>query len=359
MSTTSPQGQATATSSVLVTGGVDTHQLTHHAGIIDADLKPVADKEFSATEAGYRELLDWMAGFGLISKIGVESTGSYGAGLARFLTAAGIEVIEVARPEKATRVREGKSDVIDAYSAARQAATGAASGLPKTKTGVVEAIRNIKVPRDEAVKHRTAAYSQLRDLVTTAPSPIHDELIGLTSYRRVQRALSYRPDPDRIAEPLQACKHGLRAVARRIQALTVEIDEADKILVRLTRRHLPSLLAMRQVGPQTAARLALTAGQNPDRMTTEATFAKLCGVAPLPASSGKNTRHRLNRGGDRQANSALYLIVVGRMKNHPQTIAYVQRRTAEGTSKPAIIRCLKRHLARNIYRALKTDLMTP
>lgn len=358
MNTTSPRGQFAPASTRLIYGGIDTHQLTHHAAVVDEHLVQVADREFAATQAGYQQLLDWMSGFGLIARIGVESTGSYGTGLTRFLTAAGIEVREVNRPEKSTRVREGKSDAIDAYSAAHQVATGKATALAKTKTGVVEAIRNIKVPRDEAVKHRTAAYSQLRDLITTAPAPIHDELIGMTSYRRVQRALTYRPDPDRLQDPTQACKHALRALARRIQTLSAEIDEADKILSRLVRQHLPTLLAMRQVGPQTAARLAITVGQNPDRMTTEATFAKLCGVAPLPASSGKNTRHRLNRGGDRQANSALYLIVIGRMKNHPATLDYVQRRTAEGMTTPAIIRCLKRHLARSIYRALKTDLMT-
>jgi transposase len=359
MSLTDPSIQVPPTQVTVVTGGVDTHQLIHHAGVLDADLNRVADKAFPATEAGYRALVDWMSGFGLIAKIGVESTGSYGAGLARFLTAAGLDVVEVSRPEKSTRVREGKSDAIDAYSAARQAATGAAQGLPKTKTGVVEAIRTIKVPRDEAVKHRTAAYCQLRDLITTAPAPIHDQLITMTGYQRVQRALGYRPDPAHIEDPLHACKHALRALARRIQALTAEIEEADKILVKLTRRHLPTLLAMRQVGPQTAARLALTAGQNLDRMGSEAAFAKLCGVAPLPASSGKTNRHRLNRGGDRQANSALFLIIVGRMRNHPETITYVERRTAQGMSKKAIIRCLKRHLARHIYRALKTDLMTP
>jgi transposase len=342
----------------LVIGGVDTHQLTHQAAILDHQLLPVADREFPATEAGYRQLLDWMSRFGLIARIGVESTGSYGAGLARFLTAAGVEVIEVRRPEKTTRAQQGKSDQVDAYSAARQAATGAATGRPKAKTGVIEAIRVVKVPRDEAVKHRTAAYSQMRDLITTAPAQIHDELIGMTAHRRVERALTFRPHRDRLEDPLHACKHSLKALARRIRALNVEIKQADVILTRLARQHLPSLVTMRQVGVQTAAQLALTAGENPHRMRSEAAFAKLCGVAPLPASSGKTTRHRLNRGGDRRANSALYLIVVGRMKNHHETINYVERRTAEGLTKAEIIRCLKRHLARSAYRALKTDLKT-
>ena len=352
------------TSTQVITGGVDTHQVTHHAAVVDEQLRPVADREFPATAAGYVQLLDWMASFGLVASVGVESTGSYGAGLARHLLAAGVDVHEIQRPEKKTRHTVGKSDALDAYSAARQAATGTADGrllgLPKTTTGAVESIRLIKVPRDSAVKQRTAAYSQLRDLVTTAPGAIHDELIGLTGHQRVRKAAGYRPDPTRLHEPVQAAKRGLRDLARRIQGLDLEIAAADKDLARLTARVVPSLLAMRQVGPQTAAQLVITAGENITRMRTEATFAKLCGVAPLPASSGKQgTRHRLNRGGDRRANSMLYLIVVGRMKNHPPTQAYVQRRLAEGKTKPEIIRCLKRHLARGIYRALKTDLTTP
>jgi transposase len=351
-------------STQVITGGVDTHQVTHHAAVVDEQLRPVADREFAATRAGYQQLLDWMASFGLVARVGVESTGSYGAGLARHLWAAGILVHEIQRPEKKTRHSVGKSDVLDAYSAARQAATGTADGrllgLPKATTGVVEAIRLVKVPRDSAVKHRTAAYSQLRDLVTTAPSVIHDELIGLTGHQRVAKAVGYRPDRARLHEPLQAAKRGLRDLARRIQALDLEIAAADKDLARLTRRVVPSLLAMRQVGPQTAARLVITAGENITRMRTEATFAKLVGVAPLPASSGKQgTRHRLNRGGDRQANSMLYLVIIGRMKNHPPTQAYMARRLAEGKTKNEIIRCLKRHLARTIYQALRNDLLTP
>jgi transposase len=349
--------QHRATGTVIV--GVDTHQLTHQAALIDDRHRRLGSQEFTATAAGYRELLAWAASHGTIHQVGVESTGSYGAGLTRHLLGAGLEVYEVNRPEKSTRVKQGKSDPIDAYSAAEQVLTGRASGRPKIKTGAVEAIRMIKVPRDVAVKDRTRAYSQLRDLITTAPAPVHDQLIKLSGKKRVAKALLMHPDPDRINEPLHAARHALRAIARRIRSLDAEITEADKLLTHLVKKTCPTLLAMRQVGPQSAARMVITAGENIDRMSTEAAFAKLTGVAPLPASSGKTNRHRLNRGGDRQANSALYMIVTGRMKNHPETLAYVQRRRAEGRSNPEIIRCLKRHLARSIYRALKTDLMTP
>jgi transposase len=355
----------TATRVQLITGGVDTHQRTHHAGIVDEQLRPVADREFPVTEAGYRALLEWMAGFGLLTRVGVESTGSYGAGLTRFLVAAGVEVREVQGPEKTTRVHHGKSDVIDAYAAARQAAAGVgrsgrALGIAKDKTGIVEAIRAVKVPRDGAVKDRTRAYSQLRDLVTTAPAAIHDELIGLTGTQRANRAAGYRPDPARLAEPTQAVKYALRDLARHIHDLDTRIAAADKVLAGLTRQAVPSLLALRQVGVQTAAQLVITVGQNIDRIRSEASFAKLIGVAPLEASSGKTgVRHRLNRGGDRQANSAVYLVVVGRMKDHPPTQHYLTRRLAEGKTTNEIIRCLKRLLARTLYRNLRHDLLTP
>lgn len=347
--------------------GVDTHQLVHVAAVIDSRFQRLGYREFPATTAGYQQLLAWASGHGRIAAFAVESTGSYGAGLTRHLlarqpgaqVAGDVEVFEVNWPEKATRVKQGKSDPIDAYSAAEQVLTGRSKGRPKVKTGVVEAIRTIKVPRDAAVRNRTAAYSQLRDLITAAPAKLHDDLIGLTGKQRVARVLTMRPDSARISEPEHAVRHALRALARRITFLDAEIAEADKHLTTLVRQACPTLLAMRQVGVQTAARLVITAGENIDRMRSEASFAKLVGVAPLPASSGKTTRHRLNRGGDRQANSALYMVVVGRMKDHPETQAYVKRRTAEGLSNPEIIRCLKRHLARSIYNALRTDLMTP
>jgi len=340
--------------------GVDTHQLTHHVAVIDSAGRQLGDREFPATAAGHHELLDWARAHGPVGAVGVESTGSYGAGLTRLLLVAGAEVFEVNRPEKSTRVKQGKSDPIDAYSAAEQVRTGRVVARPKIKTGIVESLRVLKIPRDVAVKDRTRAYSQLRDLITTAPAVIRDEFIVLSAKKRTRAAAAMRPDRGRLHEPLQATRYALREVAQRIQALDLEIAAADKHIAALTKTACPSLLEMYQVGPQTAARLVITAGQNIERMRSEAAFAKLTGVAPLPASSGKNnTRHRLNRGGDRQANSALYMIVVGRMKKHPETIAYLTRRRAQGMSNNEIIRCLKRHLARSIYRALRTDLMTP
>ena len=360
-----PRQIATTTSSsssTQVWAGVDTHQLTHHVAVIDAAHTQLGHAQFPACQAGYADLVAYVNRFGTVAAYGIESTGSYGAGLTRHLLTqiAGVEVFEVDRPEKSTRIKHGKSDPVDAYSAAVQVCTGRAVGRAKLTTGAVEALRALKVPRDGAVKDRTRAYSQLRDLITTAPGSLKDDLIGLTGKQRAAKALAMRPDLTQINDPVQATKHAMQRLARRIRFLDGEIAVADQQIHQLTKMLVPSLLAMRQVGPQTAAQLVITAGQNIDRMTSEAAFAKLAGVAPLPASSGKNnTRHRLNRGGDRQANAALYLIVVGRMKNHPETLTYIERRRGEGMSNPEIIRCLKRHLARHIYRALRTDLMTP
>lgn len=339
--------------------GVDTHQRTHHGCVVDTSGRRLDDREFEASAAGYRALLAWAADFGTVTAAGVESTGSYGAGLAQHLLAKHVTVYEVARPDKTTRARQGKSDSIDAESAARQVLAGTATGLPKIKTGIVEAIRVVKIPRDSAVKDRGRAACQMRDLITTAPDPIRGELLGLSPRQRVARAAGYRPDRTRLGDPIQATKHALRTLARRILDLDEEIDEADRALAVLVPRAVPTLLRLHRVGIQTAARLAITAGENIDRMRSEAAFAKLAGVAPIPASSGKTHRHRLNRGGDRQANSALHLVVIGRLKDHQPTRDYLARRQSDRFSKRDAIRCLKRYLARETYHALKKDLLTP
>ena len=349
----------TASTAPVVVLGVDTHQLTHHAAVIDRAGHRLGERGFVASAAGYAALLAWAGSFGTLTRAGVESTGSYGAGLTRHLLVAGVEVVEVTRPENASRVKHGKSDPIDAYSAAEQTRTGRVTARPKITTGIAESLRMLMVPRERAVKDRTAAYSQLRDLITAAPTSVRDPLINLTGKQRLAKIAAMRPDTTRLHDPVQAAKHALRILAHRIGHLTLEIDQAESQIAALTRRAVPTLLAIRQVGPITAATLTISAGENIDRMPSEASFAKLAGVAPLPASSGKTTRHRLNRGGDRRANWALYMIAVGRMKDHPETLAYIQRRTTEGKTTPEIIRCLKRHLARHIYRALQTDLMSP
>lgn len=345
----------TQTATVVV--GVDTHQQTHHAAVVDGNGGVLADRAFPASESGYRALVDWADTFGPVREYGIESTGSYGAGLVRHVLTVGGSVIEVNRPNVAERARAGKSDALDAIAAARAVVAGTAAGRPKISTGIVESIRVLKATRDAAVKARTAALGQLRDLITTAPAMLRESLLPLTAKARVVKAAALRPDSSRLTDPVHATRFALRTIAQRIQHLDDEINRADKQLDVLVRDTVPTLVAAPQIGTQTAAQLLVTAGQNIDRFRSEAAFAKLTGTAPLPASSGKTTRMRLNRGGDRQANKALHMIAVGRLKSHPETIAYTARRTTEGLDKLDIIRCLKRAIARETYRALKTDLL--
>ena len=336
-----------------VFGGVDPHADTHHAALIDALGRPLGDASFPATRAGYQNLHDWLCRHGRPVAVGIEGTGSYGAGLARHLSAAGLRVIEVDRPDRRTRRAKGKSDPIDAYAAAAAAASGRACGTPKSRDGAVEAIRALKVARTSAIKARTQAINQIRALLVTAPEPIRAAAAPLTGGALITHLTRYRPGTGPHT-PATAVKTALRVLARRHTHLTAEITDLDAAITDLVTRSAPQLLQLPGVGPETASQLLITAGDNPGRVHTPAAFAALCGAAPVPASSGRTHRHRLSRGGDRQANRALHMIVLTRMRHDPRTRAYVDRRTTEGLSKPEIIRCLKRYLANELHKALTT-----
>jgi transposase len=289
----------------------------------------------------------------------VEGTGAYGAALTRYLRTAGQAVFEVDRPDRTLRRQRGKSDPIDAYAAAAAVLSGAAAGSPKTRDGQVEAIRTLRVARRSAIKARTQAINQLKAVVLTGPAELRQTLAGLGTralvlncrrLRTINTPVDDRADP---ADPVtRATKTTLRRLARRIHMLTAEIDELDAELRPLVARTAPALVAVYGVGTEVAAQLLTTAGDNPDRLRSEAAFAQLCGTAPLPASSGRTTRHRLNRGGDRHANYALHIIALVRLSSHPPTQAYAARRRAQGLSKLEILRCLKRYIAREIYHVL-------
>jgi len=339
-----------------VTGGVDTHGKTHHAAVLDQVGRILDDRQFPATAAGYQDLLAWLRSFGRVVKVGVEGTGSYGAGLARHLAAHGVTLVEVDRPDRKTRRAKGKSDPIDAIAAARVALSGQASGTPKSRTGPVEAIRALRVARQGAVKARTAALNQLHGLITAAPETLRGELAPLPSAALVGACAALSVDETRISDPTQATRAALQAIATRIQALTAEITQADKRIRPLVTSTAPRLSALSGVGPEVAGQLLATAGDNPHRLRCEAALAHLCGVAPIPASSGRTDRHRLNRGGDRAANRALYTIALSRMRHDPRTKAYVDRRTTQGLGKKEIIRCLKRYIIREVHTALLADL---
>ena len=339
-----------------VIGGVDTHGSTHHAAAIDVAGRVLATAQFEANSRGYRGLHSWLRGHGEISSVGVEGTGSYGAGLARYLSAQGVDVVEVDRPDRRMRRRRGKSDPIDAEAAARSVLAGTAAGSPKDRAGVVESIRALRVARTGAVKARTAAASSLKATVTTAPAPLRERLETLSSPQRIEVCAAMRTDPIRLDDPSQGTKAALRSLSRRIVALDAEIAELDAALSRLVRKAAPRTMAQCGIGVDHAGQLLVTAGQNIERLHSEAAFARLCGAAPIPASSGRTNRHRLSRGGDRQANRALYMAVIVRLAHDERTRAYAERRTAEGLSKSEIIRCLKRYLAREVYADLVADL---
>jgi transposase len=344
-----------------VTGGVDTHGKTHHAAAIDQVGRVLGDQEFPATAAGYRALLGWLRSLGRVVKVGVEGTGTYGAGLARYLAAEAVALVEVDRPDRKSRRAKGKSDPLDAIAAARAALSGQACGTPKTRTGPVEAIRALRVARRGAVKARTAALNQLHGLIASAPEQLRAELATLPVLAMVDRCASLTADDTRMTDAVHATRAALHAIAVRVQALTAEITQADKRLRPAVAKTAPRLSALYGVGAEVAGQLLATAGDNPDRLRSEAALAHLCGAAPIPASSGRTDRHRLNRGGDRAANNALHTIVLCRMRYDPRTRAYVDRRTKQGLSKKEIMRCLKRYIVREVHTALLADFaaLTP
>jgi transposase len=327
--------------------GVDTHRDTHTAVALDRLGAWLGERVIDTTPAGYRELVRWAGSLGPIRSFGVEGTGSWGAGLARHLRDAGHTVLEVDRPDRQARRRRGKTDTLDAGMAARQVLSGEVTTLPKGGDGTAETLRVLLVAKRGADKARTAAIGQLRALVTTAPEDLRQELRGLRFRTLVRCCAASRPGSG--SDPRWATRHVLRILARRILALEAELADTVRALDRLTAAAAPALRATFGVGPDTAASLLATAGDEPDRIGSEAAFAALCGVSPVPASSGLTTRHRLNRGGDRQANRALHAVVLTRMATHAPTRAYVARRTAEGKGKREIMRCLKRYVARELH----------
>lgn len=334
-----------------VTIGVDTHKHVHVAVALDELGTRLGDIAIPVDRAGYEHLLEWAGNHGRVVAFGIEGTGSYGAALASYARRNGHKVIEVVRPDRRERRINGKSDLLDAEKAARAVLSGTATATPKSADGVMEMLRQIKVAKDTAVKARTAAIITLKALIVTAPAELREELQGLAKMALIDRCAGLRPG--RLETPLSATKHALRSLARRWRDLDVETKAHEALLEQLTRQVAPQLVGAFGIGPDTAAEVLIVAGDNPTRIRTEAAWAKLCGVAPLPASSGTTTRHRLNRGGHRQANAALYRTVIVRMQHHEATKAYVARRTAEGRTKAEIIRCLKRFLAREIWALMR------
>ena len=335
-----------------VVGGVDTHADVHVAAAIDSNGGVLGVESFSTDSAGYEALTEWLVGFGLVMRVGVEGTGSYGVGLQRYLHREGVEVVEVDRPNRQARRRLGKSDPVDAVSAARAALSGTATVTPKRRDGPVEQMRVLLIARRSARRQRNQTLNQLRQVVITGPDEIRARYKDRAKAGLVSEAARMRPRKG--SDPVTYTTYVvIRGLARRIQDLNDDMRSIDDALKELIDATAPSLLACFGIGVDTAATLLVTAGDNPDRLHTERSWAHLCGVTPVATGSGKTSgRVRLNHGGDRQANAALYRIVLTRMSSDPETRNYVRRRRAEGLSTREIMRCLKRYVARQTFKHL-------
>lgn len=341
-----------------IVAGADTHADTIHVAAISTTGALIGDQEFPTTRAGYAAAIRFLTSLGQVERIGVEGTASYGAGFTRALTAKGFEVVEVTRAVKSTRRLKGKSDPLDAYSAARTALAG--EGLAAPKDDATAGLRALHLARRSAVKHRTAVINQIKAMLVSAPDVVREKYRGLTVLKLIDALARCRPDT--LTDPwAQSMLTAAKILAQRVQFLESQAEALETQIDAVVTAANPGLRAAYGVGADTAAQLLITAGVNPHRLHSEAAFAALCGVAPVPASSGKTTRHRLSRGGDRAANNALHRIALVRLSHHQPTKDYAQRqlRNGDSKSKMEVLRKLKRAIAREIFKLLTRQVAVP
>ena len=330
--------------------GVDTHDLVHVAVAVDHLGRRCDDISIPASPAGYERLVTWALEHGSVAAVAMEGTGSYGSALCTLLQARGVRVVEVSRPSRQHRRNRRKSDLIDAEAAARAFLGGEATAQPRGGDAAIAMIRCLRVAREALVNQRTQTINQLRALIVTAPAELRASLAPLSAPRLIKRVARFRIDG--VVSPADATRFALRQLGRHVRAIDVQIDELNDRLTPLVSNRAPELLALHGVGVDVAGNL-LVAWDNAERIKSEAAFAALCGVAPIPASSGKTSRHRLSRGGDRSANRALWRIVLTRLRTDDRTREYLVRRRAEGKSQREVVRCLKRYVAREVFHVLQ------
>jgi len=337
--------------------GIDTHKHIHVAAVMDTVGGILATLTIATDTGGFKQLLEWATTFGQIIAFGVEGTGSYGATLTSFLRRHGHKVVEAGRPDRRLRRVDGKSDTLDAENAARSVLAGFATVVPKTADGEVEMIRQLKIAHDSAVTERSAAMVTMKAMLVHANDELRRETNRLTQIKLARYLAAFRPRA--LATPEDALRHALRSLARRWQHLDAEAKDLSGMIEQLVTRTAPQLLEQFGIGVDTAAEILIVAGDNPERIHSEAAFAKLAGISPVPAGSGMTSeKHRINHGGHRQLNAAIYRTVIVRMRFHEPTITYIARRTAEGKSKRDIIRCLKRYVIREVYHLIKVNPRT-
>jgi transposase len=337
----------------VVVGGVDTHKDLHFAAVVDSQDRVLGNECFPSTRHGYKQTLAWFRSFGELARIGVECTGTYGAGLLRYLQQAGITVLEVTAPDKHDRRKRGKDDTIDAENAAHAALSQVRTVTPKTRDGMVESLRVLKACRKTAIAARRVALQLIQNTIVSAPDELRESLRKLTRMQLIRTLAAWRPDLSDYRNLASAYRIALKSLGRRYLELHDEIADLDTLIAGLVEELAPELIARNSIGYESASQLLLTAGDNSERLHSESSFAALCGVSPVPASSGKVSRHRLNRGGDRAANSALHIIAIGRLRTDARTQAYVAKRLSEGHSKLEAIRCLKRYIAREVFYIIR------
>src|SRR5437660_10994759 len=331
--------------------GVDPHRDAHARAVVHVISGAIVfEANIAANSEGYAHALELVEELGAARRaFAVEGAGSFGAGLTRFLTGRGERVLEVGRLRRERR-SGGKSDALDAIRAARSVLAQERPATPRVG-GERQALQALVAAREGAVNAKCAGLGQLRDLLITTPEPLRSELRPLTQARLLRRLAATRPDTRRDPE-LRGSMLALRSIARRVLELTAEERALGRELEALTRKLAPQLLEQPGVGPHAAAQLVLS-WSHQGRIRSEAAFARLAGTAPIPASSGQTIRYRLDRSGDRKLNRALHMILVTRKRSHPATIAYIERRLQEGKTRREANRCLKRYLARNLYRLLE------
>jgi len=332
--------------------GVDTHKYVHVAAAMDTVGGIVGTLTIPTDTGGFQQLLDWAGTFGRVLAFGIEGTGSYGATLTSFLRRSGHRVVEAGRPDRRLRRMNGKSDTLDAQNAARAVLSGLATATPKSADGEAEMIRQLKIAHDQAVEQRSSAMVTMKAMLVHAPDDLRHQTARKSQGALAKQLASLRPRD--LADPHDALRHALRALARRWQYLDAEAKDLTALIATLVRRAAPQLLEAFGIGVDTAAEILIVAGDNPERIHSEAALAKLAGISPVPTGSGLTSgRHRINHGGHRQLNAAIYRTVIVRMRFHQPTIDYVARRTAEGKTKREVIRCLKRYVIREVYHLLR------
>jgi transposase len=336
-----------------IVGGVDTHEDLHVAAVVDEHDRLLGSECFPTTRHGYKQMLLWMRSFGELVRVGVECTGTYGAGLLRYLQQAHVTVLKVTTPDKSDRRKRGKDDTLDACNAAHAAFAGVRTVTPKARDGMIESLRVLKVCRKTAISARRVALQLIHNTIISAPDELRSLLRAITRMQLILTLAAWRPDLSDYRNLSSAYRITLKSLGRRYRELHDEIADLDVMIASLVDELAPDLVSRPSIGYESASQLLLTAADNSDRLQSEASFAALCGGSPVPASSGKVTRHRLNRGGDRAANSALHIIAIGRLRTDARTKAYVNKRVSEGHSKLEAIRCLKRCIAREVYSVIR------